>query len=60
MGNQNLNALPKITLNGFNILLALTCFIFLNYLRNNSSKISEQTKIKLPQIAKFNKGTENV
>lgn len=45
MGNQNVNVLPKITLNGFNILLEFTWFIFLNYLISSYSKISEQTKV---------------
>ena len=43
--NQHVNVLPKITLNGFNILLELTWFIFLNYLRQSYSKVSQQTKI---------------
>lgn len=32
MGNQNVNAFPKITLNGFNILLEFTYFTLLSHL----------------------------
>lgn len=55
MGNQNSNALPKITLNGSNTLLESTCYIFLNHVRSSSFKNSEQTKIKPLKVAKCNK-----
>lgn len=55
MGNQNSNALPKITLNGSNTLLESMCFIFLNHVRSSSFKNSEQTKIKPLKVAKCNK-----
>lgn len=60
IGNQNLNAIPKITLNGFNILLEFTHFIFLNYLRGSFSKSLNRLRSSPLKLQSTTKKTENV